>query len=81
MPKPYSDDLRCKVIEAVELDGMPINEIEHCWPWLKSRIRRDLDNFETLRDAMEHVLKVATSRMRCGRLSMTKAISSGSSWQ
>jgi transposase len=26
MPKPYSYDLRCKVIEAIELDGMPINE-------------------------------------------------------
>lgn len=26
MPQPYSYDLRCKVIEAIELDGMPICE-------------------------------------------------------
>lgn len=38
-----------------------LNKIEHCWSWLKSRIRKELDNFETLRDAMEHVLKVVTS--------------------
>jgi transposase len=26
MPQPYSYDLRCKVIEAIEMDGMPICE-------------------------------------------------------
>jgi transposase len=38
-----------------------LNKIEHCWSWLKSRIRKQLDKFESLRDAMEHVLKEAAS--------------------
>lgn len=38
-----------------------LNKIEHCWSWLKSRIRKQLDKFESLRDAMEHVLKEAVS--------------------
>jgi transposase len=37
-----------------------LNKIEHCWSWLKSRIRKCLDRFETLRDAMEDVLKLAS---------------------
>ena len=36
------------------------NKIEHCWSWIKSRIRKCLDEFDTLREAMEHVLKVAS---------------------
>lgn len=36
------------------------NKVEHCWSWLKSRIRKCLDEFNTLREAMEHILK-ATS--------------------
>jgi transposase len=37
-----------------------LNKIERCWSWLKSRIRKQLDHFETLRDAMEHVLQLAS---------------------
>lgn len=33
-----------------------LNPIERCWSWLKSRIRKQLGQFECLRDAMEHVL-------------------------
>jgi transposase len=36
------------------------NRIERCWSWLKSRIRKQLDQFECLRDAMEHVLHLAS---------------------
>ncbi|PHM06687.1 IS630 family transposase [Nostoc sp. 'Peltigera malacea cyanobiont' DB3992] len=36
------------------------NRIERCWSWLKSRIRKQLDQFEYLRDAMEHVLGLAS---------------------
>lgn len=37
------------------------NRIEKCWAWLKSRIRKDLSNFDSLRQAMEAVLKNAVS--------------------
>ncbi len=37
-----------------------LNKIEKSWSWLKSRIRKQLDQFPTLRDAMEHVLKEAS---------------------
>lgn len=37
-----------------------LNKIERCWSWLKSRIRKQLQHFATLRDAMEHVLKIAS---------------------
>ncbi len=33
-----------------------LNKIERCWFWLKSRIRKQLDQFDCLRDAMEYVL-------------------------
>jgi len=36
------------------------NKIEHCWSWLKSRIRKQLIKFSSLRDAMEAVLRTAT---------------------
>jgi transposase len=36
------------------------NKIEQCWSWLKSRIRKQLDQFECLRDAMECVLHLAS---------------------
>ncbi len=35
------------------------NKIEQCWSWLKSRIRHQLKNFDTLRDAIENVLHLA----------------------
>ena len=37
-----------------------LNKIERCWSWLKSRIRKGLDEFDTLREAMEDVLKAAS---------------------
>ncbi|KST62495.1 DDE endonuclease [Mastigocoleus testarum BC008] len=37
-----------------------LNRIEKCWSWLKSRIRKQLENFGTLREAMEHVLTLAS---------------------
>ena len=37
-----------------------LNKIEHCWSWLKSRIRKCLAQFDTLREAMEHVLMAAS---------------------
>lgn len=37
------------------------NRIEKCWAWLKSRIRKDLSNFDSLRQAMGAVLKNAVS--------------------
>lgn len=36
------------------------NKIEQSWSWLKSRIRKQLDQFPNLRDAMEHVLRLAS---------------------
>ena len=37
-----------------------LNKIERGWSWLKSRIPKQLDNFDTLREAMEHVLRLAS---------------------
>lgn len=37
-----------------------LNKIECCWSWLKSRIRKQLTQFNCLRDAMEAVLRTAT---------------------
>jgi|SRR4028118_1534199 transposase len=36
------------------------NKIEQCWSWLKSRIRKLLDQFDCLRDAIEDVLRLAS---------------------
>jgi transposase len=36
------------------------NKIERCWSWLKHRIRQCLNDFDCLRDAMEHILKLAS---------------------
>jgi transposase len=36
------------------------NKIENCWSWIKSRIRHCLSRFDCLRDAMDHVLKMAS---------------------
>ena len=38
-----------------------LNRIEKCWAWLKSRIRKLLPKSDSLRDAMESVLKQAAS--------------------
>lgn len=37
-----------------------LNKIERCWSWLKSRIRKRLAQCNCLRDAMEHVLRLAS---------------------
>lgn len=37
-----------------------LNKIERCWSWLKSRIRKQLNQFDCLRDAMEYVLHKAS---------------------
>ncbi|MGB6168452.1 MAG: transposase, partial [Geitlerinemataceae cyanobacterium] len=37
-----------------------LNRIEKCWSWLKSRIRKQLDRFDCLRDAIEDVLHFAS---------------------
>jgi transposase len=36
------------------------NKIEQCWFWLKSRIPKQLDQFDSLRDAIESVLRLAS---------------------
>lgn len=37
-----------------------LNKIERCWSWLKSRIRKTIHQVNTLRDAMELVLREAS---------------------
>ena len=37
-----------------------LNKIEQCWSWLKSRIRKKLEQFDCLRDAIEDVLRQAS---------------------
>ncbi|WP_261891496.1 IS630 family transposase [Acaryochloris marina] len=37
-----------------------LNKIERSWSWIKSRIRHQLDHFGSLREAMEHVLHLAS---------------------
>jgi transposase len=36
------------------------NKIEQCWSWITSRIRKQLEQFECLRDAVEYVLHLAS---------------------
>lgn len=38
-----------------------LNRIEKCWAWLKSRIRKQLPHSDSLREAIEVVLKQAAS--------------------
>jgi len=37
-----------------------LNKIEQCWSWIKSRIRKKLDQFDCLRDAIEDTLRLAS---------------------
>jgi transposase len=37
-----------------------LNKIEQCWSWLKSRIRKQLDQFDCLRAAIEDVLRLVS---------------------
>ncbi len=36
------------------------NKIEHCWSWIKARIRHCIEQFDSLQDAMDAVLKQAS---------------------
>ena len=59
-----------QIIQKIEAAGCEVwylppyspdlNKIEHCWSWLKSRIRKRLKQFDTLREAMELVLRNAS---------------------
>lgn len=37
-----------------------LNKIEQCWSWLKSRIRKQVEQFDCLRDAVEYVLRLVS---------------------
>ena len=37
-----------------------LNKIEQCWSWLKSRIGKQLAQFDSLTDAIEDVLHLAS---------------------
>ncbi len=37
-----------------------LNRIEKCWSWLKSRIRKQIQQFDSLRETMESVLRLAS---------------------
>ncbi|CDM92867.1 transposase [Limnospira indica PCC 8005] len=37
-----------------------LNKIEKCWSWLKARIRHCIEQFDSLHDAMDSVLKAAS---------------------
>ena len=50
----------CKVIYLPPYSP-DLNQIEKCWAWLKSRIRKQLRNSDNLRHAIETVLKQVTS--------------------
>jgi transposase len=67
MPRFIKGDLLEQLIQEAgcELLYLPayspdFNKIERCWSWLKSWIRKQLEQFEGLRDAMEHVLHLAS---------------------
>jgi transposase len=49
----------CKVL-YLPAYSPDFNKIERCWSWLKSRIRHCLKDFDCLRDAMEHILKMSS---------------------
>lgn len=40
-----------------------LNKFEHCWSWLKRRILHQLKRFNTIREAIEHVLRLACSNV------------------
>lgn len=37
-----------------------LNRIQKCWSWLKSRIRKQIQQFDSLRETMESVLRLAS---------------------
>ena len=50
------EDVGCQVLYLPPYSP-DLNKIEQCWSWLKSRIRKQLDQFDCLRDAIEDVLR------------------------
>ncbi|WP_255532469.1 transposase [Microcoleus sp. LEGE 07076] len=40
--------------------SLDLNKIELCWSWLKSRIRKQLEQFDCLRDAIEESWRFAS---------------------
>lgn len=52
-------EARCQVLYLPPYSP-DLNQIEKCWSWLKSRIRKQLQQFDTLREAMESVLPKAS---------------------
>ena len=53
------EQVRCKVLYLSPY-APDLNKIEQCWSWLKSRIRKCRNEFDCLRDAIEHILKLAS---------------------
>ena len=49
----------CKVL-CLPPYSPDLNQIEQCWFWFKSRIRQCCNEFNSLRDALEHILKLAS---------------------
>lgn len=52
-------DAGCKILYLPPYSP-DLNLIEKCWSWLKSRIRKEVDQFDCLRDAIEHILHFAS---------------------
>ena len=52
-------DAGCKLLYLPPY-SLDFNKIEQCWSCLKSRIRKKLDQFDCLRDAIEDVLRSAS---------------------
>lgn len=50
----------CRLLLYLAPYSPDLNKIEQCWSWLKSRIRKQIDRFSCLRDAMEDVLSKAS---------------------
>jgi transposase len=50
------EDAGCKLLYLPPYSP-DLNKIEQCWSWLKSRIRKQLEQFDCLRDAIEDVLR------------------------
>lgn len=59
-----------RIVEMIEAVGCEVwylpayspdlNKIEHCWSWIKSRVNKVRNQFDTLREAMEYVLRTAS---------------------
>jgi transposase len=51
--------IRCELL-YLPAYSPDLNKIERCWSWITSRIRKQLDQFNCLRDAMEYVLHLSS---------------------